>query len=131
MRVIAKIARATKFGSTGQAITTPLNDLWTIRNKSYELRVAPVSENPNMLVVQPENSDFVLPAGRYGLVLKGQAYDFTVAGPLAIRFLSRAHRSGERHFLFRMPENRETMPGSISNGSLSSKSRLGYTVIRT
>jgi hypothetical protein len=82
VRVIAKIVRATKFSAAGQAITTPLDDLWAIRDKSYELRVAPLSDNPEMLVIQPENSDFVFPAGRYGLVLKGQAYDFSVAGPV-------------------------------------------------
>jgi len=82
VRVIAKIAREMKFSKTGQVITTALDDLWVIRNRSYEFRVAPLSENPDMLVIQPENSDFVFPAGRHGLVLKGQAYDFSVAGPI-------------------------------------------------
>jgi hypothetical protein len=82
VRVIAKIAREMKFSQTGQMITTALDDFWVIRNKSYEFRVAPLSENPDMLVIQPENSDFVFPAGRHGLVLKGQAYDFSVAGPV-------------------------------------------------
>jgi hypothetical protein len=41
-----------------------------------------VSENPEMLIFRPEEPDFVFPSGRYGLVLKGQAYDFTVAGPI-------------------------------------------------
>jgi hypothetical protein len=35
-----------------------------------------------MLVITPESEDFVFPAGRYGLVVKGQAYDFTIAGPI-------------------------------------------------
>jgi hypothetical protein len=82
VRVIARIARATKFSSSGQVVTTPLTDLWAMRDKSHEFRVAPVGENPDMLLIQPENPDFVLPAGRYGLVLKGQAYDFSVAGPI-------------------------------------------------
>ena len=82
IRVIAKVAREMKFSQTGQVTTTALDDLWVIRNKSYEFRVAPLSENPDMLIIQPENSDFVFPAGRYGLVLKGQAYDFSVAGPV-------------------------------------------------
>jgi len=30
-------------------------------------------------MLRPEDN-FVFPAGRYGLVYKGQAYDFTVAG---------------------------------------------------
>jgi hypothetical protein len=82
IRVIAKIVREMKFNQTGQMITTALDDVWVIRSKSYEFRVAPLSENPDMLVIQPENSDFVFPAGRHGLVLKGQAYDFSVAGPV-------------------------------------------------
>jgi hypothetical protein len=80
VRVIAKIAREMKFGQAG-LVTTALDDLWVIRNKSYEFRVAPLSDNPDMLVIAPENSDFVFPAGRHGLVLKGQVYDFSVAGP--------------------------------------------------
>ena len=59
-----------------------IEDSWTIRNVSYDFRVAPVSENSEMLLIRPENPDFVFPAGRYGLVIKGQAYDFTVAGPI-------------------------------------------------
>jgi hypothetical protein len=35
-----------------------------------------------MLMIRPENADFVFPAERYGLVIKGQAYDFTVTGPI-------------------------------------------------
>ncbi len=81
IRVIAKVMRAMTF-NTRQANTTSVDDQWTIRGNSYELRVAPVPDNTEMLMIRPENSDFELPAGRYGLVLKGQAYDFTVAGPI-------------------------------------------------
>jgi len=81
VRVIAKVTREMKYGQSG-LVTTALDDLWVIRNKSYEFRVAPLSDNPDMLVIAPENSDFVFPAGRHGLVLKGQAYDFSVAGPV-------------------------------------------------
>jgi hypothetical protein len=80
VRVIAKILRAMTFDVAGQANVANVEDAWTIRNVSYELRVAPLSEGPEMLMIRPENADFVFPAGRYGLVIKGQAYDFTVAG---------------------------------------------------
>jgi hypothetical protein len=80
--VIAKVRRAMTFNSAGQASTTEVEDSWTIRNVSYDFRVAPLGENSEMLVVRPENEEFVLPAGRYALVVKGQAYDFTVAGPV-------------------------------------------------
>ena len=80
VRVIAKIMRAMTFDVAGQANVANVENAWTIRNVSYELRVAPLSEGPEMLIIRPENADFVFPAGRYGLVIKGQAYDFTVAG---------------------------------------------------
>ena len=70
------------FAPSGNAGTTSVEDTWTVRSNSYDFRVAPIGENSEMLVIRPENADFVLPAGRYGLVLKGQAYDFTVAGPI-------------------------------------------------
>ena len=82
VRVIAKIMRAMTFNTAGQASVGNVEDLWTIRNVSYEFRVAPLSESSEMLMIRPENVDFVFPAGRYGLVIKGQAYDFTVAGPI-------------------------------------------------
>jgi hypothetical protein len=91
VRVVAKIMRAMTFNTAGQPNTVPLDDQWTIRSASYEFRVAPVSESPEMLMIRPDNPDFVFPAGRYGLVLKGQAYDFTLAGPIteAVQCLER------------------------------------------
>jgi hypothetical protein len=82
VRVIAKVLRAVTFNTAGHASTTNVQDTWTIRNISYDFRVAPLSEGSEMLMIRPENEDFVFPAGRYGLVIKGQAYDFTVAGPI-------------------------------------------------
>ena len=81
VRVIAKIMRSMTFATAGP-VTTRVEDSWTIRNLSHELRVAPVHEGSEMLMIRPENPNFVFPAGRYGLVIKGQAYDFTVAGPV-------------------------------------------------
>lgn len=91
VRVIAKVMRAMTFDPRGKANTAPLEDQWTIRSTSHEFRVAPLSKNPEMLLIRPESSDFVFPAGRYGLVLKGQAYDFTVAGRIteAVQCLER------------------------------------------
>ena len=66
----------------GQASTSNPQNTWTIRNISYDFRVAPLGEGSDMLVITPESEDFVFPAGRYGLVVKGQAYDFTIAGPI-------------------------------------------------
>ena len=80
VRVIARVVRALTFDAKGKASFTPVSDAWNIRNLSYEFRVRPISGNPEMLMVQAENPDFVLPAGRYVLALKNQGYDFTVAG---------------------------------------------------
>jgi hypothetical protein len=82
VRAIAKIMRSMAFSTAGQASLENVEDAWSIRNVSYEFRVAPLSEGSEMLVIRPENAEFVFPAGRYGLVIKGQAYDFTVAGPI-------------------------------------------------
>ncbi len=78
VRIIARIARTMKFNPT--ASVTPVDDEWAMRSRSYELRVAPMNENPEMLALRPEDPNFVFPAGRYALVLKGQAFDFTVVG---------------------------------------------------
>ncbi len=80
VRVVARVVRALTFDAKGKASFTPVSDAWNIRNLSYEFRVRPISGNPEMLMVQAENPDFVLPAGRYVLALRNQGYDFTVAG---------------------------------------------------
>jgi hypothetical protein len=80
VRVVARVVRALTFDAKGKASFTPVSDAWNIRNLSHEFRVRPIAGNPEMLMVQAENPDFVLPAGRYVLALKNQGYDFTVAG---------------------------------------------------
>jgi hypothetical protein len=82
VRVIAKVLRAMTFNTAGTASTTNMQNTWTIRNISYDFRVAPLAEGSELLIIRPESEDFVFPAGRYGLVIKGQAYDFTIAGPI-------------------------------------------------
>ena len=75
IRVVAKIRRISEPRSAGE-------DAWTIRNVAFDFRVAPVVQNREMVLLQPEDSGFIFPAGRYALTLKGQAYDFTVAGQI-------------------------------------------------
>jgi len=82
VRVIARIMRPMTFNTAGQVSVDKVDDSWTIRNVSYDFRVAPLRGSSEMLMFRPEKVDFVFPAGRYGLVIKGQAYDFTVAGPI-------------------------------------------------
>jgi hypothetical protein len=106
VRIIAKVMRAMNFNTGGRTNVVSVDNEWNIRSNSYELRVAPVSGTTEMLMVRPDKSDFVFPAGRYGLVLKGQAYDFTVAGPIteAVQCLERtAAANGEFYSECRSP----------------------------
>jgi hypothetical protein len=80
VRVVARVVRALTFDAKGKPSLVPVSDAWNIRNISYEFRVRPIPGNPEMLLVQSEKPDFALPAGRYVLALKGEGYDFTIAG---------------------------------------------------
>ena len=80
VRVVAKVMRAVTFDARGKPNLTPVSDAWNIRNASYEFRVRPIAGNAEMLLVQPKDADFTLPAGRYVLALKKQGYDFTIPG---------------------------------------------------
>jgi hypothetical protein len=82
LRVVAQVARALTFDASGKAITTNIADAWVVRSNSYPMRVAPVADNPEMIIIRPDPADLVLPTGRYALVLKGIAYDFIVDGPV-------------------------------------------------
>jgi hypothetical protein len=79
VRIIAKISRETSFDAAGKP-TVASDDGWAIRNISFPYRTAPSKDNPEMYEILPEESGAELTAGRYALVLKGQLYDFTVAG---------------------------------------------------
>lgn len=77
LRAVAKITRTMKFDAKAKSPEYTSEDLWSIRNLNYKLKVSPAPGNSEMLVIR---SDSVLPAGRYVLILKRQAYDFTVEG---------------------------------------------------
>jgi hypothetical protein len=80
IRVVAHVVRALSFDAMGKPKFDRVSDTWNIRNIAHELRVRPIPQNPQMLLVQSDKPDFALPSGRYALVLKNQGYDFTVAG---------------------------------------------------
>ena len=82
VRIVAQVTRALTFDSKGNAKVANIEQSWVIRSNSYQMRVAPVADNPEMIAIRPEPTDFVFPAGRYALVLKGVAYDFNVDGPV-------------------------------------------------
>jgi hypothetical protein len=82
IRVVAQVERALTFDSAGKATVTNVEDAWVVRSNSYQMRVAPMPDNPEMIVIRPEHAEFLFPAGRYALVLKNVAYDFTLDGPI-------------------------------------------------
>ena len=82
VRLVARVRRALTFDPKGTAKITDVEQSWVIRNNSYQMKIAPLADNPEMIVVRPEPTNFVLPSGRYALVLKGVGYDFTVDGPV-------------------------------------------------
>jgi hypothetical protein len=82
VRVVARVARALTFGRSGKPKVAEVDDAWIVRSNSYQMSVAPVPDNPEMVLVRPAPPEIVFPAGRYALVLKNLAYDFTLDGPL-------------------------------------------------
>jgi hypothetical protein len=77
VRIIAKIAREFSPSAAGEK---PRDDMWVIRNISFPFRSSPVADNPDMYELHREDSALELTPGRYALVLKNQAYDFSVEG---------------------------------------------------
>jgi hypothetical protein len=82
VRVVARIVRAMSFTAGRKAAVSAVDDSWAVRNISYSYRVGPLGDQPEMLLIRPESSDFSLASGRYAMVLKDLAYDFTVAGEI-------------------------------------------------
>jgi hypothetical protein len=75
-RIIPNASEVGKLRSTSDEASTS----WTIRNVSFDMRVAPVKANPAMIAIGPADADFVFPPGRYALMLKDVPYDFAVDG---------------------------------------------------
>jgi hypothetical protein len=80
VRIIARIVPDTAQTGKLRATSDERSTSWTVRNVSYDMRVAPIPANPAMIVIRPANAGFVFPPGRYALVLKGVPYDFAVDG---------------------------------------------------
>jgi len=81
IRVVAKVTSAMSFGS-GKPTVTTTEDAWVIRNISFNYRVAPIREEPDMYEIRGDEAAALSP-GRYALVIKGVAYDFSVAGSVS------------------------------------------------
>jgi len=82
VRAIAQVVRALTFDPGGKAKYINVEPTWVVRSNSYQMSVAPAADSPEMVVVRPDSADFAFPAGRYALVLKKEAYDFTVDGAI-------------------------------------------------
>lgn len=80
VRIIAKVAREFSPTAIGKK---PVEDTWVIRNISFPFRSSPVKDNPELIELHSEDSALELTPGRYALVLRTQAYDFTVEGEVA------------------------------------------------
>jgi hypothetical protein len=82
VRIVAKVSHSIAYDASGKQIEMA-DEAWYIRNISFPYRIAPVKENMEMFEVRPEDEGAPLNPGRYALVLKGQVYDFVVAGVVA------------------------------------------------
>jgi hypothetical protein len=80
VRLIARVKRATTFDNTGKPVVAAADETWVIRNISMPYRAAPIKDEPQMYEVQPREPDAALTAGRYALVVRGQAFDFMIGG---------------------------------------------------
>jgi len=78
VRVVARIAREFSTGAAGKRLEA--DDVWVIRNFSYPYRASPVADNPEMYELHSEDPALELPPGHYALILKSQAYYFSVEG---------------------------------------------------
>jgi len=80
VRVVARVAREMKFNGARPPTTTNIDGEWVVRSKSFVFRVAPLGDNPEIVVLRPAASQESLSPGRYALVLSGKGYDFTIEG---------------------------------------------------
>ena len=82
VRAVAQVMRALTFAPGGKATYINVEPTWIVRSNSYQMSVAPAADSPEMVVIRPDRADFAFPPGRYALVLKKEAYDFTVDGAI-------------------------------------------------
>jgi hypothetical protein len=79
VRIVAKIAREFSPDVIGKKPADG-EDAWIMRNVAFPFRASPVNDDPEMYELHSEDPALELTPGRYALVLKSQAYEFTVEG---------------------------------------------------
>ena len=82
VRIVARVMQATTFVG-GKPKSIAAEDIWAVRGGSIDLRIAPVPGSQEMIVIRPADPNFALSPGRYVLMFKNQAYDFSVAGTVS------------------------------------------------
>jgi hypothetical protein len=82
VRIIAKIVSAMSFDANGKPVISKGEDSWAIRNISLPYQTAPVRGHPDMYEILTGEGEKPLTPGRYGLILKDEVYDFTIAGQI-------------------------------------------------
>lgn len=82
VRIVAKVMQATAFAG-GKPKSMAIEDTWAVRGGAVDLRIAPVPGNQEMVVIRAADPNFTLSPGRYVLMFKNQAYDFSVAGTVS------------------------------------------------
>jgi hypothetical protein len=81
VRIMAKVTREFSADVSGKKPTDG-DETWVIRNVSFPFRSSPVNDNPEMFEIHSEDPALELTPGRYALVLKNQAYGFSVEGEI-------------------------------------------------
>ena len=81
VRVMARVMHTSAI-SNGRVVVASSDPSWIVRRIFYEMKVAPFDSNPAMILIRPASPDFLFPAGRYALILKTMAYDFSVDGSI-------------------------------------------------
>lgn len=79
VRIVAKIAREFSAEAAGKKLDAG-DDTWVIRNVAFPFRSSPIPDSPDMYELHSEDPALELTPGRYALILKTQAYDFSVEG---------------------------------------------------
>jgi hypothetical protein len=79
VRIMAKVTREFSADVIGKKPADG-DEMWVIRNVSFPFRSSPVHDNPEMFEIHSEDPALELTPGRYALVLKNQAYGFSVEG---------------------------------------------------
>lgn len=82
VRIVAQVMQATTFAG-GKPKAVPVEDTWAVRGGSIDFRIAPVAANKEMILIRPADPHFTLSPGRYVLMFRNQAYDFSVAGEIS------------------------------------------------